>query len=523
MKTQKFSVQLYAAFIIITILFALNPVLGMTGAVWTTDAIGETQDGNQYDDPRDIYLNARLEDGTYYFRVTDTQGNELSTDEVSERMFVVVGGVIDSASGHATGYVNGGLVVQLWPFAPTKSTYKLWVSEGSEFLSSESKTDNFQVNPVTKVFELLVTDGVYELDNVAFSVKYAVETDGAPGVWTTEQLLEVNKVNNHYVFQHYTSFFLGTYIYWQFLVSSNGPQWTSDVHGPEEISIPDMVNSETVFLIDGHNEEAGNVELYKSELEMILPPDPEFNPPIENITVTDFDYFAFIASVPGDYLVLFRGEGNGLETWYWFDSVEEGGTDQHFDFKSYALPELQLKLQGQELVDDFDIVFTKDKDEGWKLSSTNMGSFFFNAIKFGDPNATFGMTILLPADQANAPYDTPNFELHHSPKGVIDIHVYKGTYESKKGDITGQCNIFVNEDDYEGPVPYLPEGYGPGKWARVEGQIPLDSDSVLVKVHLNYDITGPLTFEEKESFHGFEYWFTVIHNPRGVRSVRGVR
>ena len=47
MKTQKFSVQLYAAFIVVIILTSLTPVFGGSGAVWTTDENGESQDGNQ--------------------------------------------------------------------------------------------------------------------------------------------------------------------------------------------------------------------------------------------------------------------------------------------------------------------------------------------------------------------------------------------------------------------------------------------------------------------------------------------
>jgi hypothetical protein len=139
-----------------------------SGAAFTTDAAGVRVNANQYPDDLAVYLNGgppcqaaarspHLPDGWYAFRVTDPSGRvEMSTDDVSQRMFRVRGGkVVESADPDAhpvrrTACGNGNLVVRVGPFRLGSATgvYKAWIvpaARKATFPASASKTDNFSV------------------------------------------------------------------------------------------------------------------------------------------------------------------------------------------------------------------------------------------------------------------------------------------------------------------------------------------------------------------------------------------
>src|SRR5215470_10711717 len=159
-----------------------------SGAIFTTVADGSEVNFNIYPSKDAVYLDggpgpgapqtaAGLDDGTYFFQVTDPSGKTLlSTDPVLCRQFTVAGGIITSvaASGacaHNTGIDvdHGALTVQLIPYDDTPNPggeYKVWVTmvsdyacnpptptqvdctvKGSKhgFVPADSKTDNFKV------------------------------------------------------------------------------------------------------------------------------------------------------------------------------------------------------------------------------------------------------------------------------------------------------------------------------------------------------------------------------------------
>jgi len=525
MKTQKFTVQLYIAFIALILLMSLTPISGTVGAVWTTDGEGVQQDGNNYLNPQDVYINVRFDEsvnGTYWFIVTDTQGNNLSSDPDFDRWLDVSNGeIVDS--GHATEDVNGNKVVQLWPFEPHEGTYKVWVSSTTEFLPSNSKTDNFSVEPVSKFFDLFVTENVSNLENVAFYANYKIEGDED---WTSAKLVFDREVAPHQVFRQEASFFIGIVIDWYFSIDyvdhlGRAATWKFETE-TEVINSTGMINDKTVFLVDGYKYNSSNhvventiAKLYDYENDQAM-----MNP-LDNTTTNSEGYFAFIAAGPGYYTISCEAWDANSETFYW--TLEDCVIDQTYTFKDSDLAEIKVKLKGTEITDDFDVVFTKDKKSGgYKLSSTNMGSFHFYTIKYGNPNETFKIEIILPPTSPDSPnlnstdepaeYDYPNFTLAHTRKGEIDVHVYKGDTESHTGDITNAFDITTVSTEYD-----------PSKYVKVNGTIPEDCNSVLIKVHMAFQIDATLTWDEVLAFYDFEYWFTVIHNPRGVRSVRGVR
>ena len=157
-----------------------------SGAIFTTLADGSEVNVNQYSAKEDVYLNggpgigapataASLDDGTYYFQVTDPSGKTLlSTDSIECRRFTVSGGLITYTPGptcltpHNTGIDSandhGGQTVQLMPYSDTPNrggVYKVWVTFTEDygcthlengckhgFLPRHSKTDNFKVQDV---------------------------------------------------------------------------------------------------------------------------------------------------------------------------------------------------------------------------------------------------------------------------------------------------------------------------------------------------------------------------------------
>jgi hypothetical protein len=504
-----------------------KPVLGtepVTGAIWTTDSQGDQVNGNLFKNRRSVYLTGGphkigtlgLADGWYYFQVTDPGGKKLlSSDNIGKRSFQVVGGSIVAVGpkGHnwnpTPDPADPGILVQLAPFDKTpkgSNGYKVWVThedhhapgEGTfGFVSSLSKTDNFKaghLDEVPKYFELLVTTGISEVDNMAFYVDYSVEVDGGPSTWTRGQLLHDWMEGSLEVFRYETTFALGTYIYWQFH-AENTANWSSDPLGYEEITDPDMVNSETcpLFVISGTK--------YSSK-----PTDPVQIPVANSLiqlsgtltedTWTDSNgYYEFIGKAPGTYNV--TTEGSGGTTWHEF-SVESP-EDQTFDFYDYEL--LQMANLQSIGIETFHIVFTPSNDGSgmYKFSSTNPGSFHLNVETFGDPDSPVHIEIILPLDQANAEYDLPNFRLHHTQIGddsAVDVHIYDDS--SMTMEITDLYTVTAAAD---------------GKHLDING-IMLASGSIFVVVHVDFQISGSLTLDEVESFtdpdEPFEYPFTVL-------------
>jgi hypothetical protein len=154
-----------------------------SGAIFTTVVDGTEVNVNQYPSKADVYLDggpgigapataAALDNGTYYFQVTDPSGkNLLSTDSIACRRFRVTDGLISYEPGagctasHGTGIDqdHGGQTIQLIPYDDTPNpggVYKVWATftedygctSGSGckngFLPAHSKTDNFKVKPV---------------------------------------------------------------------------------------------------------------------------------------------------------------------------------------------------------------------------------------------------------------------------------------------------------------------------------------------------------------------------------------
>ena len=126
----------------------------MSGAIFTTDSTCSGTNLNIYDAKGDVYLDggpahphaAGLPDGSYYVKVTEPDGALLgytttASVHVTNGEFDVcyrLEDILIKASDASPGYddtTNGG------------GEYKAWVSAGADFANSESKTDNFKVNP----------------------------------------------------------------------------------------------------------------------------------------------------------------------------------------------------------------------------------------------------------------------------------------------------------------------------------------------------------------------------------------
>ena len=176
----------------------------LPGAIFTTNVNGTIVNANIYAAKCDVYLDggpgpnapqgaAGLPDGDYYFQVTDPSGKTLlSTDIVANRRITVLGGIIQSASNHATGLDTdwGAATVQLCDFKDTPNNggvYKAWVTPVGDFVGNPniidngysagyfhgfipaaSKTDNFKVKAkagvclTIKKFEDIDADGKFD-------------------------------------------------------------------------------------------------------------------------------------------------------------------------------------------------------------------------------------------------------------------------------------------------------------------------------------------------------------------------
>ncbi|UCD40519.1 MAG: hypothetical protein JSV87_03040 [Candidatus Bathyarchaeota archaeon] len=520
----------------------------VTGAVWTSDPYGEQVNGNLYTNPRKVYLvggphkegAAGLPDGIYYFQITDPSGKTLlSTDALSNRKFEVKNGYIHNIDGGThkwnldttRGY---GIVIQLWPFTYTPQkggVYKVWVTREDHysagqgcfgFMPSLSKTDNFKVklDEVPKYFELWLTEGISGPQDVEFYVNYTTDGDGDAGTvdpvlpWTTGRLLYQRTENGYDIFRYETTFPLDTYIYWKFFIL-NTFTWTSDLHGPERIVQADMVNKETLFMINGHKYnyrdstplEGWTIELHKDAAKIAE-------------TQTDPDgYYEFIGLGSGNYLVQEivksdEGWANATPTSYQFTVDGSNGGDHTFDFYNYEMLEISDSSDSRTELSSFNVVFTPSNDDSgmYKLSSTNPGSFYYNALKYGTAGGPVRIEVRLPRDQENADYDSPNFIFHHTEIGTtstVDIHVYEAVNLTAgdwvpdwSTDVTNMFSITTTPD---------------GKNATITGNIPT-TGSILVTVHIDYQISASLTWEQVQTFSDFEYTFstTVYASIQGV-------
>jgi len=530
---------------------ASNAVLGIdpaTGAIWTTDPNGERVNGNLYTNPRNVYLAggphkkgaAGLPDGIYYFQVTDPAGKTLlSTDAISNRRFNVTHGYIycivpgthkwnnDTTRGY-------GIVVQLWPFTYTPNkggVYKVWVTREDHyyplqlqgvfgFIPSLSKTDNFKVKlaEVPKYFELWVTDGISEPPDMEFYVSYTIDVDGTPvEPWATGRLIWDQTRG---CFRYETSFALGSYIYWKFFARRvfNSFTWISIIYGPELIDKGGMVNKETLFMVKGHKYdyrdylagslvglEGWTIELYKDGDSI-------------GVTQTDPDgYYELLGVGTGNYIVCEivkadEGWANATPTCYKFTVDGNNGGDLTFNFYNYKLLRMSDTSDYRCELSSFDLVFTPSNEnpDSYRLSSTNPGSFYYNVVKYGEAGTNVRIEVSLPPDHENdhengVGYDSPNFIFHHTYIGstpVVDVHVYAGRQESPCGsewvpdwskDVTSLFVITAHD----------------GKNATVEGIMP-DTGEVFVTVHIDYQISASLTWDQVQSFKDFKYTFGAM-------------
>lgn len=216
-----FAVVLVWAFVA----FAALPRLAsanVSGAIYTSNVDASMVNQNLYDNKDDVYLSGGprppscsspgLEDGTYYFQVTDPSGATLlSTDPLDCRVVTVTNGVVTGygpAAGGCTAHLTGvpiadcgeippKITVQLSPYNDTPNNggvYKLWmtpigdVAAGCDptttgagcFVDSSSKKDNFRVknqNPPSLESELDVFkfcdvngNGVLDPDELLFGL-----------------------------------------------------------------------------------------------------------------------------------------------------------------------------------------------------------------------------------------------------------------------------------------------------------------------------------------------------------------
>jgi len=554
MKNRR-SARLYttsASIMLIVILLSLTgallstsrAVLGtdsVTGAIWTTDPDGERVNGNLYTKAQDVYLAggphkkgaAGLPDGIYYFQVTDPPGKELlsTKDDISDRRFNVTNGYIYSIDDgthkwNPDDIRNYGIVVQLWPFIYTPKTggvYKVWVTMEDHydqtqlqgcfgFIPSLSKTDNFKVggalDEVPKYFELWVTEGISGPIDIEFYVYYTIDEEGNPVLpWTEGQLTFDRTENGYDVFRYETSFAMGTYIYWQFFAQRvfDTFTWTSEIYGPELIDQEGKVNKETLFIVNGHkynyatNEGLGGwtIELYRDDVK------------IDETQTGDGGAYDLIGTGTGNFKVCEiaktdEGWANATPTCYEFTVDGNNDGDLTFDFYNYKMLRISDTSNLRCELSSFDVVFTpSNDDEGkYKLSSTNPGSFYYNTIKYGTAGTPVRIEIDLPQDHENACLDSPNFILHHAHIGstpVLDVHVYAGRL-----DPSGWV------PDWDEDITHLFDITAPDeKHVTVEGIMP-DTGEVFLTVHIDYQISGSVTWDEVQAFSDFEYTFNVM-------------
>lgn len=153
-------------FFLIATIFAVQ-AFALSGAIYTTTADCSGVDANRYLWKDDVYLNggpsndhsAGFTPGNYYVQVTTPQGVLLgrSSSAVvtvgSDGRFISCYHLSDILQRASNPSLSG------YDTSPTGAEYKVWVSETSSFVESESKTDNFRVdNPHISVQKTCAPD-----------------------------------------------------------------------------------------------------------------------------------------------------------------------------------------------------------------------------------------------------------------------------------------------------------------------------------------------------------------------------
>jgi hypothetical protein len=195
----KRTVTLTCALAIIAACLLVSPVRAHapSGAIFTTTANGDEVNANHFPTKLDVYLDggpgpgapqtaAGLDDGFYYFQVTDPSGKTLlSEDDIGCRRFEVRDGVIFAyapeacPAPHAVGVDedHGAVTIGLAPFADTPNpggVYKVWVTfvedyqppDGKHgFVPGHTKTDNFKIGerPIKECDTLFIDRNTGEL------------------------------------------------------------------------------------------------------------------------------------------------------------------------------------------------------------------------------------------------------------------------------------------------------------------------------------------------------------------------
>ena len=175
-------------------------------------------------------------------------------------------------------------------------------------------------------------------------------------------------------------------------------------------------------------------------------------------------------------------DGTHIISYY---SVDAAGNEE--TAKSATVILVSLKLNSYMTDGDFnpvtcfDVVFAKDKSEGYRLVATNPGQFYYNIEVRNDwPITLDALTV-----DASIPAD---FVL----KGAVPIHVYLDG-----GDVTGLCTI----DGAKITVANMPAG-----------------SQVCVTIHVDYALKyqhSGIIYDTVESFGMKSYTFAVIVSASG--------
>lgn len=235
----------FPAFLLAGLLASEAHADAISGAIYTSTIDGSIVNANLYENKADVYLNGGpplnapcsaggVDDGDYFFQVTSPDGKKLlSQDQVFQRKFRVVGGVITQNLGNhgiGGGSCQGSISIQLLPYADTPNNggvYKVWITRVSDyyaacpraarpnartdcgsagFVPGHTKTDNFRVRNTggtsTRTGNLIVSkyydgnaNGVWDADELPLAdwpmtvtpnVTPATQTTGQSGqaYWT---------------------------------------------------------------------------------------------------------------------------------------------------------------------------------------------------------------------------------------------------------------------------------------------------------------------------------------------------
>lgn len=169
---------------------AAQPLLQLSGAIFTSDISGAPVNLNHYNDKQDVYLNggpgdsapddaAGLPAGVYAFQVTDPSGKVLLSSDAVECRLVTVdesGRFVDVAPSddtcaHNTGVdaEDGGITVQLFPYDDTPNNggvYKVWLTPYDALLDEDARGTSFGFVPADS-----------KVDNFKVKANYIVELD----------------------------------------------------------------------------------------------------------------------------------------------------------------------------------------------------------------------------------------------------------------------------------------------------------------------------------------------------------